>query len=87
MKKSTQKPNIPATGQKNSNSLKFEKMKSDTKAKYITKIEQLQQLSKEQHDELKKVAERFPFRCSSYYLSLIFFTRCFRYYTVHAKRP
>jgi len=46
-------------------------MKSDTKAKYITKIEQLQQLSKEQHDELKKVAEHFSFRCSSYYLSLI----------------
>jgi KamA family protein len=46
-------------------------MKLDTKAKHITKIEQLQQLSKEQHDELKKVAERFSFRCSSYYLSLI----------------
>jgi len=71
MKKSTQRPNIPAARQKNSNSLGFKKMKSDTKAKYITKIEQLPQLSKEQRDELKKVAERFSFRCSSYYLSLI----------------
>lgn len=71
MKKSTQKPNIPVARQENSKSLKFEKMKSDTNTKYITKIEQLPLLSKEQHDELKKVEERFSFRCSSYYLSLI----------------
>ena len=39
--------------------------------KYLTKIEQLEQLSEQEKSELKKVTERFAFRCSDYYLSLI----------------
>ena len=39
--------------------------------KYLTRIEQLEQLSKQEKAELKKVTERFAFRCSDYYLSLI----------------
>ena len=39
--------------------------------KYITKIEQLEQLSKSEQTELKKVTDIFPFRCNDYYLSLI----------------
>lgn len=38
---------------------------------YLTRIEQLEQLSKQEKSELKKVTERFAFRCSDYYLSLI----------------
>jgi len=39
--------------------------------KYLTKIEQLEQLSEQEKSGLKKVTERFAFRCSDYYLSLI----------------
>jgi len=39
--------------------------------KYLTRIEQLEQLSEQEKAELKKVTERFAFRCSDYYLSLI----------------
>ncbi len=39
--------------------------------KYLTKIEQLEQLSEKEKSELKKVIEKFAFRCSDYYLSLI----------------
>ena len=42
-----------------------------SKVKYITKTERLEQLSSQQQDELKKVAERFEFRSNDYYLSLI----------------
>jgi len=44
---------------------------SAVKVKYITNIEQLDQLSEGQQTELKKIADRFPFRCNDYYLSLI----------------
>ncbi|MFQ6036455.1 MAG: KamA family radical SAM protein [Sedimentisphaerales bacterium] len=39
--------------------------------KYLTQIEQLEQLSEKEKAQLKKVTERFAFRCSDYYLSLI----------------
>lgn len=39
--------------------------------KYLTKIEQLEQLSKAEHAELKKVTDKFAFRSNDYYLSLI----------------
>jgi lysine 2,3-aminomutase len=39
--------------------------------KYLTKIEQLKQLSDSEKNELKKVTGKFAFRCSDYYLSLI----------------
>jgi len=39
--------------------------------KYLTRIEKLQQLSEQEKSELKKVTERFAFRCNDYYLSLI----------------
>lgn len=39
--------------------------------KYLTKIEQLEQLSQSQKTELKKVTEKFAFRSNEYYLSLI----------------
>jgi len=45
--------------------------KTVTKSKYITKIEQLEQLSDEQRAELKKVTDKFAFRVNDYYLSLI----------------
>ncbi|MBN2457488.1 MAG: KamA family radical SAM protein [Sedimentisphaerales bacterium] len=41
------------------------------KLKYITKIEQLPQLSGRQADRLHKVTEQFAFRSNDYYLSLI----------------
>jgi len=41
------------------------------KAKYITKIEQLEQLSEQEQAGLKKVTKRFAFRSNDYYLSLI----------------
>lgn len=45
-------------------------MRSAIKVKYITKIEQLEQLS-EQRTELRQVANKFKFRVNDYYLSLI----------------
>ncbi len=39
--------------------------------KYITKIDQLENLSKKEKEDLKPVAEKFYFRCNEYYLSLI----------------
>jgi lysine 2,3-aminomutase len=39
--------------------------------KYLTKIEQLEQLSQTQKTELKRVTEKFAFRSNDYYLSLI----------------
>jgi len=41
------------------------------KVKYITKVEQLEQLSEPERAELKEVASKFDFRVSDYYLSLI----------------
>ncbi|MBA7688055.1 hypothetical protein ES703_96531 [subsurface metagenome] len=41
------------------------------KSKYVTKIEQLEQLSEQQRAELKKVTDKFSFRSNDYYLSLI----------------
>lgn len=40
---------------------------------YYTKIEQIEQLSKEEKKQLKPVGEKFEFRCNDYYLSLINF--------------
>jgi len=45
--------------------------KTATKTKYITRIEQLEQLSEQQRAELKKVTDKFAFRVNDYYLSLI----------------
>jgi len=47
------------------------KTKSTVNCKYLTKIEQLEQLSKAEHAELKKVTDKFAFRSNDYYLSLI----------------
>lgn len=44
---------------------------SVTQMKYLTKIEQLEQLSEQERIRLKKVAETFSFRSNDYYLSLI----------------
>ncbi len=41
------------------------------KTKYVTKIEQLAQLSEQETADLKTVTDKFPFRCSDYYFSLI----------------
>jgi lysine 2,3-aminomutase len=46
-------------------------LKTYTMYKYLTKIEQLEQLSEQEKAELRKVTERFAFRCNDYYLSLI----------------
>jgi len=45
--------------------------KTAVKTRYITKIEQLKQLSEQQRTELKKVTDKFAFRVNDYYLSLI----------------
>ena len=45
--------------------------KTAVNRKYLTKIEQLEQLSEQERVELKKVTDRFAFRCNDYYLSLI----------------
>ena len=45
--------------------------KTEAKSKYITKIEQLEQLSERERGELKKVTDKFAFRSNDYYLSLI----------------
>ena len=44
---------------------------SATQMKYLTRIEQLEQLSEQERTRLKKVAETFSFRSNDYYLSLI----------------
>jgi len=46
-------------------------MKTATKTKYITNIEQLEHLSEQKKAQLKKVTDKFAFRSNEYYLSLI----------------
>ena len=46
-------------------------MNKRTAVKYVTKVEQLEQLSGQERVELKKVTDEFPFRSNDYYLSLI----------------
>jgi L-lysine 2,3-aminomutase len=41
------------------------------RAKYITDIRQIHQLSPEETRELGKVTKKFPFKANTYYLSLI----------------
>jgi len=43
------------------------------KVKYLTRLEQLTQLSDQQRQELEQVTSKFAFRCNDYYLSLIDF--------------
>ncbi len=45
--------------------------KTTINRKYLTKIEQLEQLSEQERVELKKVTDKFAFRGNDYYLSLI----------------
>ncbi len=45
--------------------------KTAAKTRYLTKLEQIEQLSEQERDELKKVTDKFPFRGNDYYLSLI----------------
>ncbi len=45
--------------------------KTVAKTRYLTRLEQIEQLSKQERTELKKITERFPFRGNDYYLSLI----------------
>jgi lysine 2,3-aminomutase len=46
-------------------------METRTTCKYLTRIEQLEQLSEQEKAKLRKVTETFAFRCNNYYLSLI----------------
>jgi len=46
-------------------------IRTDTGCKYLTKIEQIDQLNQQEKTELQKVTERFVFRSNDYYLSLI----------------
>ena len=46
-------------------------MRPASKVKYVTRIEQLEQLSGRQRAELRKVTDKFAFRSNDYYLSLI----------------
>ena len=46
-------------------------MRPASKVKYVTRIEQLEQLSGQQRAELRKVTDKFAFRSNNYYLSLI----------------
>ena len=39
--------------------------------KYITKIEQLENISNEEKAELIPVEEKYDFRCNEYYMSLV----------------
>jgi KamA family protein len=45
--------------------------KTAAKTRYLTKLEQIEQLSEQEKGELKKVTDRFSFRANDYYLSLI----------------
>jgi lysine 2,3-aminomutase len=45
--------------------------RTDTGCKYLTKIEQINQLSRQEKTELQKVTEQFVFRSNDYYLSLV----------------
>jgi len=45
--------------------------KTTAKIKYLTKLEQIEQLSEQERTELKKVTDKFAFRCNDYYLSFI----------------
>ncbi len=45
--------------------------KTAAKTRYLTKLEQIEQLSEQERVELKKVTDRFSFRGNDYYLSLI----------------
>jgi KamA family protein len=47
------------------------KKKAGTTCKYLTHVEQLNQLSEQEKAELQEVTDRFAFRCNDYYLSLI----------------
>ncbi|MHC4186008.1 MAG: KamA family radical SAM protein [Planctomycetota bacterium] len=42
-----------------------------SKTRYFTRIDQLEHLNEQEKVELKKVADKFAFRCNDYYLSLI----------------
>jgi KamA family protein len=46
-------------------------MKATRKIRYLTRIDQLEQLSASERDQLRKVSERFAFRGNDYYLSLV----------------
>jgi lysine 2,3-aminomutase len=45
--------------------------KTAAKTRYLTRLEQIEQLSEQERTELKKVTDRFSFRGNDYYLSLI----------------
>jgi KamA family protein len=45
--------------------------KTAAKTRYLTRLEQIEQLSEQEKAELKKVTDRFSFRANDYYLSLI----------------
>ncbi len=45
--------------------------KTAAKTRYLTRLEQIEQLSEQEKTELKKVTDRFSFRANDYYLSLI----------------
>lgn len=54
--------------------------------KYLTRIEQLEQLSEQEKVELEKVTENFAFRSNDYYLSLIYWVRIAVFNFVPASR-
>jgi len=45
--------------------------KTATKVKYVTKVEQIEQLNEQELAALKKVTDKFSFRSNDYYLSLL----------------
>ena len=71
MKKATHKPNTPEVRANMEPEINMLNSISVTQMKYLTRIEQLEQLSEQERTRLKKVAETFSFRSNDYYLSLI----------------
>jgi len=71
MKKATHKPNTPEARANMEPEINMLNSISVTQMKYLTRIEQLEQLSEQERTRLKKVTETFSFRSNDYYLSLI----------------
>ncbi len=77
MKNDIPRQNTPVTGAIRRQKGKIElfrpamRTKSSKKVSYSTKIEHLEHLSERERVELKKVSDKFAFRCNDYYLSLI----------------
>jgi len=71
MKKDTRKPKKQGAKKNRKSKNKKTKRRIAIKIKYITRVENLEQLSEKERGNLKKVSEKFAFRTNDYYLSLI----------------